>query len=231
MSTRLNKYLALCNICSRRKSEEFIANGDVKVNGHVVTNPATQIEDTDVVKFRNKTIKVEKKKLYFLLNKPIGYLCSNKRTSEKSKLAIDIFYAEKTRLFTIGRLDKNTSGLLLVTNDGDFANQVIHPSKDIEKEYLVKVREEISHEDLKKLTRRVRIENRWVKPVKVTKIRRGSFKIVIKEGLKHQVRIMTEYAGLTLMDLKRIRLGSLVLGNIPLGSYRSLTEKEINFFQ
>jgi 23S rRNA pseudouridine2605 synthase len=142
------------------------------------------------------------------------------------KLVIDLFAELKHRLFTIGRLDRDTTGLILLTNDGHFAQKVIHPSNNLSKEYLVKTQQEITHEHLIDLSKGTLIEGKWIRPVKVTKVRRGTIKVTVKEGKKREVRLMVQNAGLTLLTLSRIRIGGLRLGPLQEGEWRELTEQE-----
>lgn len=223
---RLSKVLAAAGIASRRASEELIFSGKVTVNGRIVKLPQTLVSvETDQICVDGKAIRREEEKVYFILNKPKGYICSNKREGTK-RLVIDLFSGEKKRLFTIGRLDRDTTGLLLVTNDGHFAKEVIHPSHNRQKEYLLKVREEISHECLIRIARGTLIEKTWVKPFNVQKMRRGTLKIIVKEGKKREVRLLVENSGLHILSLARIRIGNLRMGKLPEGRYRKMSERE-----
>jgi len=222
---RLAKYLAAAGIASRRKCEELVIAGHVKVNGAVCLVPQTMVNETDRVDYEGKHIKFEEPKLYYLLNKPKGYICSSTR-KDRTKLILDLFKKVKARLFTVGRLDRDTTGLLLVTNDGAFANQVIHPSSQIQKEYVVKTEQEVMDVHLKKISQGTHIEGIHVKPAKVAKIRRGTLRVVVLEGKKREVRLLVRHAGLTVRELKRTRLGGLRLGSIPAGSWRELTKRE-----
>jgi len=224
-SKRLSKALAAAGIASRRACEEIIFAGRVKVNGQVVRVPQTQVNwQSDRIHVDETLVSAEEKKVYYMLNKPPGYLCTNVRVGKKP-IILDIF-EEGERLFTVGRLDRDTTGLLLVTNDGHFAQKVIHPSSNIIKEYLVKTLQEIEPHHLEMLSEGARVDSKWVKPVSVTKVRRGNFKVCVKEGKKHEVRILAERAGLKIIELTRIRIGGLALGQLPLGAYRELTEKD-----
>lgn len=228
MTKRLSKVLAHAGIASRRKCEEFIFEGQVKVNGKTVLIPQTLVDiEKDRIEFRGQRIKNEEKKIYILLNKPKGYLCSAKRISPTSKLVLDLFAGMPYRLFTVGRLDKETTGLLLITNDGAFANKIMHPSFGVTKEYLVKTYEEIQPEHLATLRKGTYIENTMVHPHKVVKVRRNTLKIVVGEGKKREVRILMERAGLTVLSLSRIRVGSLILSTLAEGAWRELNPKEI----
>jgi len=222
---RLSKVLAAAGVASRRACEEIIFAGRAAVNGKVVLLPQTPVDDSDTLTVDGKTVSKSEEKVYFILNKPRGYICSAKGI-DKSHLVIDLFKEEKKRLFTVGRLDRETEGLLIVTNDGHFANQVIHPSSNIRKEYLVKTDREITAEHLIAISNGTLVEGTFVKPLKVTKVRRGTLKITISEGKKREIRLLMEAAGLPTKELSRIRIGGLLLGDIPPGHYRHLTEQE-----
>lgn len=218
--------MAAAGVASRRACEELIFEGRVQVNGDVVKVPQTLVDwENDIITLDGEKLRGEEKKVYFMLNKPKGYICSNERVGRKP-IITDLFDTKAERLFTIGRLDKDSTGLLLVTNDGAFANRVIHPSSNIEKEYLVKTAQEITSAHLQAVARGARVDEKWVRPVSVKKVRRGTFKIVVKEGKKHEVRIIAEKAGLKVTDLRRIRIGSLLLGPLPEGNYIVLTEAD-----
>lgn len=224
---RLSKVLAGAGVASRRACEELIFQGVVKVNDQIVKVPQTMVDlEVDKIMVRDRAIEDSEDKVYYLLNKPKGFLCTAHRSSNQSKLVLDLFQDEGHRLFTVGRLDKDTEGLLIVTNDGHFANQVIHPSANIDKEYLVKTDQEISHDHLVAIGHGTLVEGVFVKPVRVEKVRRGTLKIVISEGKKREVRLLLDAAGLQTVSLTRIRLGGLQLGPLPVGTWRPLTEKE-----
>ncbi len=228
---RLSKALAAAGIASRRAAEEIIFQGRVKVNGVPVLVPQTLVSwETDEIMVDGQRIHSEEKKFYFILNKPNGYICSNTRIGTK-RLVVDLFAELPARLFTVGRLDRDTTGLLIVTNDGHFANRVIHPSSNIVKEYLVKTTQEITDEHLKAISKGTRIEDCLIKPVRVIKVRKGTLKVTVKEGKKREVRLLVQNAGLDILELSRIRIGGLHLGTIPEGMYREMTEadKEVIF--
>ncbi len=228
---RLSKALAGAGVASRRACEEMIFEGRVTVNGTTVNTPQTLVDwDSDRISVDGTPITGEQVKVYLILNKPPGYLCSRVRRGQKDKLVFDLVPDSQNRLFTVGRLDKDTSGLLLLTNDGDFANQLMHPRYGITKEYLVKVDGDISHEDLVALSEGAMVEGSLVKPKKVVKVRRGTLKITVAEGKKHEVRLLITSIGFKVLQLSRIRIGSLTLGNLALGNYRTLKEKELAQF-
>jgi len=223
---RLSKALAAAGVASRRACEELIFDGKVTVNGQIVLTPQTLVSwENDEICIDEVPVSKEQERVYFILNKPKGYICTNARIGSK-KLVIDLFQKLPYRLFTVGRLDRDTTGLLIVTNDGHFAQQVIHPSKGLTKEYLVKATQEITHEHLASIAKGGIIEGTRVKPVRVSKMRKGTVKIVVREGKKREVRLLVQKAGLDIVSLHRIRIGSLVLGNLEVGEFRPLTEKE-----
>lgn len=226
MKQRLSKVLAAAGVASRRACEDLIFAGNVEVNGVVVLVPQTMVDsDRDRIAVDGLPIGKIETKAYFILNKPAGYICSSKRHGNE-KLVIDLFEGEPYRLFTVGRLDKDTMGLLLVTNDGHFSNEIIHPSSNIGKEYLVKTDQEVTHDHLIAISQGTVIEGVFVKPMSVEKVRRGTLKVTVSEGKKREVRQLLEAAGLKVLELTRIRLGGLHLGALPVGSWRVLTESE-----
>lgn len=223
---RLSKALAAAGVASRRACEELIFMGRVQVNGATVKVPQTLVDwEADRILLDGSSVKGEQKKVCYMLNKPKGVICSNVRVGRKP-IVLDLFPGSHERLFTIGRLDKDSTGLLLVTNDGHFSQEVIHPSSNIIKEYLVKTTYEITAEHLETLSQGARVDEKWVRPVSVQKVRKGTFKICVKEGKKHEVRIIAERAGLKVMELTRIRIGGLLLGSLAPGDYRPLTDRD-----
>ncbi len=223
---RLSKALAAAGVASRRKCEELIFAGRVQVNGAVVCVPQTLVSwGIDTITVEGRDLTSEEKKVYYILNKPTGYICSSKRIGSK-KIVLDLFAGMQERLFTVGRLDRDTSGLIIVTNDGHFAQKVIHPSARVPKEYLVKTQNEISHDHLVEISKGAFIEDTWVKPIRVTKVRKGTLKIIVMEGKKREVRLLVQQAGLAIESLQRIRIGALTLGALPIGAFRPLSEKE-----
>lgn len=220
---RLSKVLSQSGIASRRKAEDLIFAGAVTVNGKTILLPQTKVNpNKDHIEVYKTPIKKEKK-VYYLFHKPKGYICSH---LENRKTIYRFFGHEEKRLFSIGRLDKDTEGLLILTNDGEFANKVIHPSSDIPKEYIVKTNKEILDHHLKTIAKGTVVEGKFVKPKKVEKVRKGTVKVVVHEGKKHEVRKLVAAAELEIYELKRTRIGSLRLGTLPKGSFRNMTEKE-----
>lgn len=225
MKERLSKFLASVGVASRRACEELIFSGQVSVNGQIVLLPQTKVDETDAIKINGKPIAKKPKLLYFALNKPKGYVCTHAKGLH-SRIVMDLFKDFNERLLTAGRLDKETDGLLIVTNDGEYANKVIHPSSNITKEYLVKVKEEVTHDHLIAISNGTLVEGIFVKPKKVSKVRKGTLRVSVSEGKKHEVRCLAFAAGLTVISLTRIRIGGLLLGNLAPGTWRPLGEKE-----
>jgi 23S rRNA pseudouridine2605 synthase len=223
---RLSKVLAACGIASRRACEELIFSGRVTLNQKVCLLPQTLVDpEKDKLSVDGVFVRDIEQKKYFIVNKPRGYICTARKNG-KTPIVLDLFEGIKERLFTVGRLDKETEGLMIVTNDGHFANQVIHPSSNIKKEYIAKTNLEISDEHLKKISSGVRVEDTYVTPNHVSKVRKGTVKIVVSEGKKREVRLLLENAGLEVQELKRVRIGGLRLNELPTGHYREMTEKE-----
>ncbi|MGM0440493.1 MAG: pseudouridine synthase [Chlamydiota bacterium] len=223
---RLSKIMAQAGVASRRACEELIFEGRVTVNDEKVTLPQTHVDpQVDKIVVDGDPLGQKEFKVTYILNKPAGYVCSANR-EKHSRVVLDIFSEIDKRLFTVGRLDKDTEGLLIVTNDGEFANQVIHPRSNIEKEYLVKTDKEITHEHLVKISKGCKVEGTFVKPVSVKKVRRSTFRIVVKEGKKREVRLIANHADLKVHQLTRIRIGGLTLGDLAPGAYKVMTKRE-----
>lgn len=227
---RINRFLASCGIGSRRKVEEYISAGQIKVNGVVITNLATEVTDTDVVEYKGKNIKPVDKKLYIMLNKPKGYICS--LSDEKDRPTVVKLIKENTRVYPVGRLDYNTEGLLLLTNDGDFANKIMHPSGRIGKTYEVTLKVKPKTEHLDILRRGVELEDGITQPaiIEHPKAKDGLYvlNITIFEGKNREVRRMFKAVGYNVFALKRIKIGKLELGDLPTKSYKLLNDSEIN---
>jgi 23S rRNA pseudouridine2605 synthase len=228
MKKRLSKALSASGVASRRGCEELIFAGKVFVNGEVVLLPQTLVDpDEDRILVNGKRIQEEEKKVYFLLNKPAGYICTTVEKKFGAKRLLDLFSHLPYRLFTAGRLDQATRGLIVVTNDGLFANRLTHPSYNLSKEYLAKTDQEITFEHLATLSEGTWIQNSHIRPLSVKKVRRGTLKIVVAEGKKHEVRLLLAHAKLTVKELVRLRIGPLSLGSLAPGEYRELTPQEL----
>ncbi len=230
---RLQKYLADCGIASRRKSEELIIQGKVKVNGKVVTELGTKIiPNKDHVQFENKEVKQNTNYVYILLNKPIGYVTTVKDQFNRDSV-LDLVKI-KERLVPVGRLDMYTSGALILTNDGDFVYKVTHPKHEIDKTYTVTLKEIIQNDAIEKLRKGVEIDDYVTKPAKVKILKtdeeknQSRLEITIHEGKNRQVRKMCETVGYKVLALHRSKIGNIDVKNLPLGKWRYLTDAEIN---
>lgn len=223
---RLNKYIASCGICSRRKADELIEAGKVKVNDQIVTNLGMQVSDTDVVKVEDKVISKEEKKVYIVLNKPKGYVTTNNEQFNR-KSVIDLIH-EDVRVYPVGRLDMYTEGLLILTNDGEFSNKLMHPRNKIEKTYVVTTDTNVTKEQIENLKNGVDIGDYFTKPAKVKMVGNNKVEIIISEGKNRQVRRMCESVGINLLNLRRTKVGKIDLGTLQTGKYRYLTEEEKN---
>ena len=222
---RLNKFIASCGICSRRKADELIQSGRIKVNGEVVKDLGVKVSLEDKVELDGKTISKEEKKVYLMLNKPVGYVTT--ASDEKGrKNVLDLIY-EDVRVYPIGRLDMYTEGLLLLTNDGDFANKLMHPKFEIDKRYIVTTDTKVTRQMLETLRNGVNIGDYVTREAKVEKLDEENISITIHEGKNRQVRRMCEAVGIKVLKLKRTNYGPLSLGELPVAKYRHLTDFEL----
>ncbi len=228
---RLQKVIARSGMASRRKAEELIKAGKVKVNGEVVTELGVKVSPDDYIEVNG--IKVEREEpVYFLLYKPRGVVTTVKDDKNR-KTVMDFFPHVEQRIFPVGRLDYNTSGLLLMTNDGDFANLMTHPRYKIEKTYIAKVKGIPSRQDLKQLQKGVQLEDGMTLPAKVKFLsanrqkKTAIIEITITEGRNRQVRRMFEHIGYPVLKLKRERFGFLTLKGLNAGDFRPLTPHEV----
>ena len=231
MSERLQKVIARAGVASRRKSEELIRDGKVTVNGEVVKTLGVKVSDTDIVEVEGVPLTKEEK-VYFLFYKPTSVITSV--SDEKGrKTVMDFFPHVQERIFPIGRLDYQTSGLLLMTNDGELANLLTHPKYGIDKEYIVKIKGYLTKEQVNQLQRGVMLEDGKTLPARVKvksfdKNRNTSIiQMVIREGRNRQVRRMFEAIGFKVEKLKRERLSFLTVAHLKPGEYRALTSHEV----
>ena len=231
---RLQKFLAECGIASRRKCEEFILEGKVKVNGEVVTELGTKIvPGKDVIIFEGRELALEEeKKVYILLNKPVGYVTT--ASDERGRPTVmELLEGVKEKIVPVGRLDMFTSGLLLFSNDGDFIYKVTHPKHETTKTYIVKTRGVPTERDLDKLRTGVKIEDYITSPARVELLLKDNTNdisrilIEIHEGRNRQVRKMCESIGLSVIALKREGVGGLTCEGVEKGKWRYLTEDEV----
>ena len=221
---RINKYIASCGVCSRRKADELVLSGKVVVNEKVVQELGYKVNDTDVVKVNGKIIHKEANNIYIILNKPKGYITTSKEQFGR-KSVMDLI-KEKERVYPIGRLDMYTEGLLLLTNDGEFSNKLMHPTNKIEKTYIVTTTSNITDKQIEMLKSGVDIGGYITREAKVRALSSTQIEIIISEGKNRQVRKMCSSVGIKVTNLKRIKVGNIELGDLPVGKYRYLTEKE-----
>ena len=228
---RLQKYLASCGVASRRNSEKLITSGRVTVNGQTVSELGTQVIETDVICVDGKIVYPEKEKHYLAYNKPIGEV-STVYDPEGRATVMDRFRDYPVRLFPVGRLDYDSEGLLLLTNDGELMNKLLHPSFEIRKSYLTRVSNDVSDDKIIMLRKGVMIDGKLSSPAEVRLIRHNTFStdllITIHEGRNRQVRKMIDAIGHQVVHLKRVRFGPVQLGDLPSGMWRKLTDDEIS---
>jgi 23S rRNA pseudouridine2605 synthase len=232
MKERLQKLISAAGITSRRAAEDMILNGRVTVNGTVVTELGTKADPVaDRITVDNIPLVITTKKLYILLYKPVGYM-TTLDDPEGRPLVTDLLKEVGERVYPVGRLDYNTEGLLLLTNDGDWANRLMHPRNEVEKEYHVRVRGKVHKSQLALLAGGVEIDGGKTAPAKVRMIKEGEqndwFSISIHEGRNRQVRRMCEVVSLSVVRLRRVRYGMLSMGDLKPGQFRYLSEAEVN---
>ena len=228
---RINKFLAELGVGSRRAIDKMIEEKRIKVNG-VLAESGIKVDKTDKISVNGKLLEFEKKqKVYFRLNKPKRVLSTAK--DERGRKTVVDLIDTKERIFPIGRLDYDTEGLLLLTNDGEIFNKVIHPRTEVYKTYLVEARGNINMTTLNKLKRGIMLDDKMTLPAKAKILladeRHTELHFAIKEGRNRQVRRMFELVGHPVINLKRIMLGELNLEGLEVGEYRPLTKKEINY--
>ncbi len=227
---RLQKFIAQAGVCSRRRAEELMVNGMVVVNDRTIKKLGTKIDpENDRVKVRGKVIKLEEKRVYIMLHKPKGYETTCKITRRKGQGArrtILNLVKIKERIFPVGRLDKDSSGLLILTNDGDYANKMMHPRYEHDKEYVVDVARPLRKAEIRKLELGIRILDKKTSPAKVKVLSAQQISMTIHEGMNRQIRRMLEAVGNRVVDLKRVRVGSLKLGNLKPGQWEKIEPKK-----
>jgi 23S rRNA pseudouridine2605 synthase len=229
MKVRIAKYLAACGLLSRRKNEELILSGKIKVNGKVVKNLSCKVSNDDNVEYNGNFLKPQEN-IVIALNKPPGYL-STVKDDFKRKTVLSLVKDLKLRLFPVGRLDNNSRGLIFLTNDGDFAYKVTHPKFQISKVYIVEINNVIKIKEIIKIEKGIKIEDREMVPLDIRILRNEKghsiIEIKIVEGRKRIIRKTFSKLGYEVVDLKRIQIGGFKLGNIKEGNYKVLNKKEI----
>ena len=221
---RINKYLSDAGICSRREADTVIASGKVTIDG-VAAEMGSRVMPGQKVCYQGKEIKKMEKQVLIAFYKPVGIVCTTDTKREKDNVIDFIKYPE--RIYPIGRLDKDSEGLLLLTNDGDIVNKILRAGNHHEKEYLVTVNKPVTAEFLKGMAGGVPILDTVTKPCVITQTGKCSFKIILTQGLNRQIRRMCEYFGYRVLTLKRVRIMHIQLGHLLPGSYRNLTDAEL----
>ena len=220
---RLNKFLSDAGYCSRREADRLIEQGKVTVN-HETALMGQKITMKDIVEIGGRQIKREEEQILLAFNKPVGVECTSDLTNKDN--IIDYINYEK-RIYPIGRLDKNSQGLILLTNDGSFVNQILKASNYHEKEYIVSVDKPITEDFLECMSSGVEILGQVTRPCIVKKIKKHVFSIILTQGLNRQIRRMCETLGYKVQKLKRVRIMNIELGNLPMGQYRNITDEEL----
>ena len=230
---RINKFLAQAGLGSRRSCEQLVLESKIRVNGKIIKDLATNIDpQNDIVEYKNQKLRLSSNKIYLMLNKPVGYLVTAADPFERQTV-FDLLPEFKEHIFPIGRLDKNSEGLLLLSNDGNFAQKITHPSKKLPKTYLVKAKGRIYFRQLRDLREGVQLEDGKTIPAKVfiksfnkaqnmTKLR-----MIIYEGRNRQIRRMLKAVESSVIELKRVQIGEINIGKMPKGEWRYLKEKEV----
>lgn len=219
---RINKYLSEAGVCSRRGADKWIEAGRVKINGSFA-EVGSKVADDDIVTVDNKEIKLEKGYVYLKLNKPRGITSTTERHIKGN---IVDFVGHKERIFHIGRLDKDSEGLILLTNDGDIVNEILRKEGKHEKEYIVTVDKPITDEFIKQMSEGVEILDTVTLPAVVTKVNAKTFKIILMQGLNRQIRRMTEALGYEVKQLRRLRVMNILVDDLKLGEWKDLTDSE-----
>lgn len=220
---RLNKFISETGMCSRREADDWIAKGRVTING-IRAQLGTTVEDGDEVRVDRQLIRAKPKSVYILLNKPVGITCTTERHIHGN--IID-FVGHAERIFPVGRLDKDSEGLILLTNNGDIINKLLRSENHHEKEYAVTVDKPVTELFLKRMAGGVRILDTVTKPCKIRQTGKYEFNIILTQGLNRQIRRMCEVFGYTVRGLRRIRFVNIKLGTLKIGQWRNLTEAEL----
>ena len=220
---RLNKYMSETGICSRREADRYIESGRVTVDG-VKAIPGIKVSKGQVVKLDGKSISKEEEMIYIALNKPVGITCT---TDRNIKGNIVDFVSHEKRIFHIGRLDKDSEGLILLTNDGDIVNKILRAGNHHDKEYIVTVNKPINDEFIKRMGNGIKILGKITKKCPVNKEGEKTFRIILTEGMNRQIRRMCEALGYKVTKLKRIRIMNIKLGKLKIGEWRNITNEEL----
>lgn len=225
MEVRINKYLSAAGFCSRREADRLVEAGRVSIDGRIA-GMGDKVSDGQKVQVDNKDISVEKEKILLVFNKPAGIVCTTTDSQGANNIVDYIGYNK--RIYPIGRLDKDSHGLILMTNNGEIMDKILRSANGHEKEYIVEVNKDIDDEFVKNMSKGVYLEEleRTTLPCRVYKDGKRKFRIILTQGLNRQIRRMCDNLGYRVVDLKRIRIMNIVLGDLKEGSYRNVTDKE-----
>lgn len=225
MEVRINKYLSAASFCSRREADRLVEAGRVSIDGRVA-GMGDKVSDGQKVQVDNKDISVEEEKILLAFNKPAGIVCTTTDSQGANNIVDYIGYNK--RIYPIGRLDKDSHGLILMTNNGEIMDKILRSANGHEKEYIVEVNKDIDDEFVKNMSNGVYLEEleRTTLPCRVYKDGKRKFRIILTQGLNRQIRRMCDNLGYRVVDLKRIRIMNIVLGDLKEGSYRNVTDKE-----
>ncbi len=223
-TTRINKYLSEIGYCSRREADRLVEKGKITINGKLAEN-GSQVTENDNICVNGKVVgKPPKKFVYLAFNKPVGIVCTTDQKREKNNIIDYIKYPQ--RIFPIGRLDKPSEGLILMTNDGDIVNKILRARNNHEKEYIVTVNKPITVEFIRRMKNGIPILDTVTRKCEVERLNATTFRIVLTQGLNRQIRRMCEYLGYEVQTLKRVRIMNINL-DMPVGKWRELTKKEL----
>ncbi|MDO4661788.1 MAG: pseudouridine synthase [Tissierellia bacterium] len=227
---RINKFIAHSGFSSRRKADELIKEKRVKVNGKIVEDFSLDVNSSDIVLVDDKRISDEEK-VYYMLNKPVGYISSNYDPHNKKRV-IDLINTKK-RIYPVGRLDKDSKGLIFLTNDGEITNLITHPANKIDKEYIVRVDRRLTEDEIFEFKNGIKLEEKTTEKCSITLLNSKKFiyKVIIHEGLNRQIRRMFEYFNVKVKVLKRVKIGEISLDNLQEGKYRKLNSKELEYLR
>lgn len=225
MEVRINKYLSAAGFCSRREADRLVEAGRVSIDGRIA-GMGDKVSDGQKVQVDNKDISVEKEKILLVFNKPAGIVCTTTDSQGANNIVDYIGYNK--RIYPIGRLDKDSHGLILMTNNGEIMDKILRSANGHEKEYIVEVNKDIDDEFVKNMSNGVYLEEleKTTLPCRVYKDGKRKFRIILTQGLNRQIRRMCDNLGYRVVDLKRIRIMNIVLGDLKEGSYRNVTDKE-----
>ncbi len=222
---RLHKFLAHAGVASRRKAESLIATGKIKVNSEIVDTQGMMVDpEKDIVEYNGKRLTITVEKTYLAIHKPVGYVSSV--SSNQGKSVLDLVKS-KERLYPVGRLDKDSSGLMILTNDGELANKLTHPRYETEKEYFVVLDRDLLPKDIVRLERGVTLGGKRLKDIRVVMAKNKSARLILKEGVNRQIRKMLGGMNYTVLKLKRVRIGKLELGELQPGQSKHIDKKDV----